>query len=190
MKRTLLGMLFISFCSACEAQPRTYDIDVVIFSHLTPHTVQSEQWPALSSDITSAFDRNVQLNNIKPTYQLQREKNVLQRTPGYSVLYSGSVRRTWSGNGTSITIPVKDNELAGNITVTLGHYFDVHTDFLLTEPTALLQKMDTNGYFAHWNQSTFSFHFLQNRRMRSHELNYLGSPLMGVLIKMNPVSQP
>ena len=73
--------------------------------------------------------------------------------------------------------------------MTLGHYFDVHTDLLLTEPTALLQKMDGRGYFTHWNQSTYSFHFLQNRRMRSRELNYLGSPLMGVLIKMNPVSQ-
>ncbi len=72
--------------------------------------------------------------------------------------------------------------------MTLGHYFDVHTDLLLTEPTALLQKMDTRGFFTHWNQSTYAFHFLQNRRMRSRELNYLGSPLMGVLIKMNPVS--
>src|SRR3990167_877226 len=106
--RTLLGILLILFCSMSIAATRTYDIDVVIFSHLTPQTLQSEQWPSLSSDITSAFDRNIQLNDIKPTYQLQREKNVLQRSPGYSVLYSGSVRRTWSGNGTSITIPVKD----------------------------------------------------------------------------------
>jgi hypothetical protein len=190
MRSTVAGLLLLLFCSASIAATRTYDIDVVIFSHLTPQTVQSEQWPTLSNDIISAFDRNDQLNDIKPTYQLQREKNVLQRTPGYSVLYSGSFRRAWSGNGSSITIPVKDNALAGNITVTLGHYFDVHTDLLLTEPTALLQKMDTRGYFTHWNQSTYSFRFLQNRRMRSRELNYLGSPLMGVLIKMNPVSQP
>lgn len=189
MRNTLAGIFLILFCSTSIAATRTYDIDMVIFSHLTPQTLQSEQWPVLSNNIISAFDRNDQLNNIKPTYQLQREKNVLQRTPGYSVLYSGSFRRSWSGNGSSITIPIKDNALAGNITVTLGHYFDVHTDLLLTEPTALLQKMDTRGYFKNWNESTYSFRFLQNRRMRSRELNYLGSPLMGVLIKMNPVSQ-
>lgn len=186
--KKLFSILFLMFLStAVFANPRTYDIDIVIFSHITPQTLQSENWPILDNNIIRKFDQNVQPNNIKPTYQLQREKNVLQRTPGYSVLYSGSFRYTWNAEGSSITIPIKNDLLAGNIIVELGHYFDVHADLLLPEPTTALQKIDTRGFFSHWNQSLFYFQLNQNRRMRSRELNYLESPLLGVLIKMNPV---
>lgn len=188
MKQILGTLLILIFSNATLANTGTYDIDLLIFSHITPQTLQAEQWPALSNTITGEFDQNSNISMSKKTYQLQHEENMLQRAPGYSVLYSGSTRQTWNNNDSSITIPVKTNELTGNITVTLGHYFDVRTDLLLTEPTDLLRKMDQRGYFSQWERPTFQFHFLQNRRMRSRELNYLGSPLIGVLIKMKPVN--
>lgn len=183
-----LAIILLLFTTTALANPRTYDIDIVIFSHITPQTLQSERWPALSSDTISAFSQNTVINNIKPTYQLQREKNILQNTPDYTVLFSGSFQQSWDNIGTSVTIPINSNSLTGNVTVTLGHYFDVYTNLLFTEPTSVLQKMDAQGYFAHWTQSTYTFRFAQHRRMRSRELNYLGNPLMGVLIKMNPVN--
>lgn len=182
-------LLLALLSSTALGNPRSYDIDIVIFSHLTPETLQSENWPMLDNNTIHKFDQNVQLNDIKPTYQLQHEKNVLQRTPGYSVLYSGSLRYTWNSEGTSVTIPIKNDTLAGNVVVELGHYFNVHTDLLLTKPTATLQKIDRRGFFSHWNESQYYFQLSQNSRMRSRELNYLESPLIGVLIKMNPVSE-
>lgn len=184
-----LGILFLLFAitSTVFANTRIYDIDIVIFSHLTPRTLQSEEWPILSQDNIHPFNPNTLNSNIKPTYQLQREQKILQGTPLYSVLFSGSVRQSWNQPGSSITIPVKSDHIAGNITIQLGHYFDVYANLLLTEPTTELQKMDTRRFFAQWDQPDFSFQLKQHRRMRSRELNYLGNPVMGVLIKINPV---
>ena len=187
LKQLGISVFLYLFTTAVFANSHTYDIDIVIFSHITPNTMQSEQWPIVSQDDMRLFDQNTSTNNIKPTYQLQREVKILQNTADYHVLFSGSFRQTWNQIGSSITISVKSDNIAGNFTIQLSHYFDVYANLLLTEPTALLQKMDSRGFFTQWNQSTFSFLFKQHRRMRSRELNYLGNPVVGVLIKINPV---
>jgi hypothetical protein len=166
--------------NALAGTDRTYNIQLVVFSHLTPQTLALEQWPLLQSPSTSGAS-----TASHPANALQSEVASLQKQPGYQVLFSGSWTETWHGDSGTITLPISNgNNLQGTVSVTLGHYFDVHSDLLLTEPTNFLQQMDKSGYFNRFSQSNFTFQVVQDRRMKSRELNYLGHPLMGVLIKI------
>ncbi|EKD77977.1 MAG: hypothetical protein ACD_42C00096G0005 [uncultured bacterium] len=186
----------LGFSIIANATPvRTYDIEVLVFSHITPQTVQSEQWPTLpENSINTFYQSTASTESPNTAQQLQHEKRALQRNPGYRVLLDRSWQRSWSGDSSTITLPISggDNlgghaQLTGSISINLAHYFNVQTTLLLTTPIALLQKMDTRGYFAKVNQPYFSFQLIQSRRMRSNELNYFGHPLMGVLIKIIPI---
>jgi len=190
MKNLLLTLCFfcITSSAALTLPARMYDVQVVIFSHITPTTLQLQQWPVVSP--------NVSAQSTPPSgiaYNLQREKNILQKNPQYQILMNANWKESWVGDQSTVTIPInidKNNQsLNGVMTITLGHYFDVHTNLSLTEPTALLQKMAINNYFSQWNKPNFTFQLLQNRRMRSNELNYIEHPLMGMLIKIIPMKR-
>ncbi|PJB10298.1 MAG: hypothetical protein CO120_05720, partial [Gammaproteobacteria bacterium CG_4_9_14_3_um_filter_38_9] len=152
----------------------------------TANTLQTEKWPALSPSVLAEFNHPAQPTQLsQKAWQLQREKNALQKNPHYSVLFDGSFQCAWQDNTSIVTLPISTgSELNGTISIELDHYFNVHAHLLLTEPTTLLEKIDATHYFEQWNQPTFHFQFFENRRMRSDELNYLGHPLMGVLIKI------
>lgn len=187
MRKLLLFILFFSpFALAETAFDRTYNVQILVFSHITLQSLQAEQWPFLSQTVLDSFNQSLSSDQtVKPARLLQREKKILERNPDYRILFSGSFTRTWHGDTDTVSFPISNgSNLKGNMSIMLDHYFNVHTDLLLTEPTAFLEKLDTNNYFKNWNHDTFSFQFSQDRRMRSNELNYLGYPLMGVLIKI------
>ena len=185
MKTTLLVLSLCCITSVTfAAKERNYDVQVLIFSHITPDTLQLQQWPAVSPE------QNTQIIKAPaPATDLQSEKNALLKNPNYQILLDASWPETWSSDQSTITIPIAsmDGKLNGWMEITLGHYFDVHANLLLTVPTATLQQLSTNGYFSKWSQPNFTFQLLQKRRMRSNELNYLEHPLMGMLIKITPV---
>lgn len=171
---------FVVFSAPVLAQTsRTYTIQMVVFTRLTPQTLGTQQWPVIAapSNTTAATP-------ARSATGLQAETNTLRNTPGYQVLWTGSWTQTWQNNGT-VTLPISNgNNLQGSISVTLGHYFDTHTNLIMTQPTSLLQRISPNGYFNTVSPSTFAFQFIQDRRMKSGELNYLGNPVIGVLIKI------
>ncbi|MCX7121295.1 MAG: CsiV family protein [Gammaproteobacteria bacterium] len=181
---TLLCCIMTSAVFASEK--RQYDVQVLVFSHLTEKTLQSQTW---QSEVAPAFSAPATLPQAAS--ELAHEKYVLQRNPHYQVLFDGSYTETWTGGQSQVTIPISSTRLgatlSGYMTITLSHYFDVHTDLFLTEPTSLLKQIDADGFFSRFDQPTFGFHLLQNRRMRSNELNYLQHPVIGVLIKIIPV---
>ena len=179
-KRFLLLTLTLLSIDTFADAPRTYNIQMIVFSHLTPQSLSAEQWPILPIPSTINAPTPARSANA-----LQGEANNLRKNPEYQVLWSGSWTQTWQqGNGT-VTLPLSNgNNLQGNITVTLGHYFDIHTDLMMIQPTSYLQKIAKNSYFNNISQSSFGFQLTQDRRMKSGELNYLGNPVVGVLIKI------
>lgn len=181
-------ILTLMFASTILAMPvRRYDVQVLVFSHITPQTIQSQLWPAVSPQNPTPSTTEM----TSPAFDLAHEKKALQRNPAYKILLDAHWQKTWRGENESITIPLvggnHQSQLQGTMTITLGHYFDVNTKLILTEPTPLLQRLASNGFFNHWNQPYFNFQLSENRRMRSNELNYLNHPLMGVLIKIIPI---
>ncbi|MDP1574893.1 MAG: CsiV family protein [Coxiellaceae bacterium] len=179
LKRFVFSTMLALFSATVFAAPRTYNVQVIVFSHLTAQTLAGEQWPVISPPTVNA---------PTPSHSataLQAEANTLRKNPEYQVLFSGSWIQTWNNDSGTITLPLSNgNNLQGTMTVTLGHYFDIHTNLFFTQPINLLQRIDTSGYFSQLSQSDFTFALSQDRRMKSGELNYLGNPVMGVLIKI------
>lgn len=188
VKITGIALFFCMYCcisTALTVPTRTYDVQVLIFSHITSATLDLQRWPVITENLTQ---QTVTTTSSTAT-ALQREKNALLRDPNYKILVDESWMESWNGDQSTISIPVASNngKLNGTIAITLGHYFDVNANLLLTEPTNVLQKLGTNNYFLTWGQSHFTFQLLQHRRMRSDELNYFEHPLFGMLIKILPV---
>lgn len=186
-----IALLFcLMYCqsSVAFAEGRTYDVQVLVFSHITPQTIQLQRWPAVAAAPVT--------NGLTPThtaYDLQHEKKLLEKNPHYKILFDGSFQETWQTENSTVTLPIistmQQSELSGVMQITLNHYFNVHTNLILSEPTSTLAKIANNAYFSQWTQPTFRFQLMQDRRMRSDELNYLEHPLIGVLIKITRVNE-
>lgn len=184
---TLTFLLSLFSCAVFALPPaRTYDVQVIVFSHITPKTLSKEQWPVLSPADVNAFANSTA--PTQPASELQHEENTLRMNPDYQVLFSGSWQESWYDNQSSVTIPVSNNNnLRGLLTIELTHYFTVHANLLLTLPVVQLQKMAINGYFNSMTQPNFYFQMNENRRMRSDELNYISTPVIGVLVKITKI---
>jgi hypothetical protein len=77
-------------------------------------------------------------------------------------------------------------QVNGTVTPSLQRYIDVKFNLLFAQPLSALpgssQMNNAHNKFAY-------FRLQQTRRMRSKELNYVGHPLYGVLIKVIPVDE-
>lgn len=187
-----LFFLLLLTTSVFAEDKKTYDIQVLIYAHITPDTLQAEAWPFLTADDLKSFHDQTTQHLPKmlsgPANHLQHEKKILEKEADYQILVDRSYRESFIADNQSFSFPIKGQNnqttIHGLMTITLSHYFDVNMNLLLSEPTTLLQKIDPTHYFANLKTPSFTFKFFQNRRMKSDELNFLEHPLMGVLIKI------
>ncbi len=208
-KRLLKGagiVLLFCFSSAVFAEG-DYQIDVVIFSHLTPQTVGAEQWPTVADDLTTpALSGQTAQLLPKSDAVLNAQAADLSRQPGFHVVSHIAWREHLTGEeqafilrdgnlynsaGTLIAKNLNANTtpINGNIDITLGHYIDMKMNLFLVESTAALKQLDSSGYFNKVTQPTFAFQLKESRRMRSRELDYFWHPVMGVLVKIIPIKE-
>jgi hypothetical protein len=84
-----------------------------------------------------------------------------------------------------------ENELKGNIIISLNRYFNVDFNLMLNEPKKALPPLNNEDLLtinsANPNDSFQHFRLLQSRRTRSGELNYIDHPLFGVLFKISKI---
>jgi hypothetical protein len=106
-------------------------------------------------------------------------------------------------------------ELEGTVKIVLGRYLHIYTDLLLVQPVTVVQEdaarnesgvMAQPTYRVIWpsseqtNQSQqadagqglptlHGFNIKGHRRMRSGEIHHLDHPLLGVLVKVEPINQ-
>lgn len=175
---------FTVFSSAIFADTgRTYDIEAIVFSHFTPETLNSQQWtPLTAPPLTTSYTPD------KTAKALQPELSALNQNPHYQVLWSGRWKQTWLQNGT-ISLPISNGKnMQGTLTIALGHYFNINANLVMTQSTRLLSGLSNNDYFKQFSGDTFTFALNQDRRMKSDELNYLGTPVFGILIKVLKVN--
>lgn len=78
-------------------------------------------------------------------------------------------------------------QVKGTISIKLRRYFNVKTNLIFTAASDDLKKIlpswDKNNNLGKWSY----FQLMQNRRMRSNELNYIDFPLYGVLLTIKPI---
>ena len=82
-------------------------------------------------------------------------------------------------------IPLNVAELEGTITISIGRYLHVWTDFLFRRPDDNPTTLDN----APGTVTLKKFRYKDHRRMRSRELHYIDSPSFGILIYALPYKQ-
>lgn len=206
MKRLFL-LIFVLISTAC-AQARVYQIEMIIFSHLTRQSLTQEQWPLLNvADFN--INRGVTLQTadmvanpsddyvLLPArdYLLKRTQQRLDKQPPYKTIAHLAWRQTVVSPQDADTIHLTEGktygndqyQLQGNIRISVKRYLNVSFNLLFAEPTSELTTIADNAdTFANQGKLTY-FHLAQTRRMRSKELNYIDFPLYGILIKITPV---
>lgn len=208
MKWSLL-IILLSLGFIETAQARIYQIELIVFSHLTQQSVSQEQWPMVNPN---DFDLNNALrlkadNNQSDNYTLlppnqftlKKEQQALNKKSTYhtllhvawrQVVYAPRDSRAVSiEGGNTYNIDGKtQRQLTGTVRVSIQRYLNVSLNLLFIAPTSQLSHLANNDYFANAGPYVY-FHLSQNRRMRSKELNYIDFPLYGVLIKVIPIPE-
>ncbi len=149
----------------------------------------------------------------KKDFRLKREARALARQRGYKILLHIAWRQQISGprNTKAVHIyggnnfnskgrvifsdtvgnsPYQANgqwQINGTIKLSRKRYFDLHLNLYFATPSRILKRYAKNHYFKGVSGLAY-FHLAQNRRMKSRELNYIGYPFYGVLIKVIPIS--
>jgi len=221
IKALILSLFTILFCISIQAAPtntdKWYQIELLIFSHITEQGLNSEQWPWTTPSYqqkAQTIRLNTNLDLLPDTsFVMKREEKRISEKTGYHILlhiawrqqirhprfakpihiFGGMVYNP-SGNvianDSNGNLPYNSSEVwqvNGTITISIRRYLGLNLNLLFANPTSELprnfRKNNTDnvlGQFAY-------FRLLQSRRMRSKELNYIGHPLYGVLVKVIPL---
>jgi len=191
---------------------RAYQIELIIFSHMSEKSLTTEQWPILNPNTysyTSAATLAPTTSDVKyyrlltpQDFTLAKEQTRLNKfistyhtvmhiawrqqifEPRYArpVHIEGGKIYNSSRNPTS--------QINGTIRISVQRYLNVSLDLIFAAPASAISKLARNDYFKRAPNNLIYFHLLQTRRMRSNELNYIDFPLYGILIKITPLVTP
>lgn len=209
MKKLLTLLFFlmigISVANAEQFSDKWYQIEVIVFSHLSEQAIDSEQWPSVNppnfshSGVIQLLDKNlnaVLFNQYRllpnSQFALKKEDQLIQKQPGYQILLHLVWQQKVQTPEQAKPIHIYNdstftNQLNGTITIGVKKYFDVHLNLYLGVPVSELTALSKTSYFRNISEKMAYFHLLQTRRMRSNELNYIDHPLYGVLIKITRI---
>lgn len=193
-----LGLLLLCWCliSVAADPDQLYQIEIVVFSHITEAGLRSEYWPLLPPAAISATAINLTDDQIlpqsqwalKPTDQLLKRNNYVillhlawqepaaDARQGQIIHLTGG--ETYAGN-----LP----EVNGSLAIRLEHYFNLHVNLRFILPWQNIQEMNLTN-IAHDNNPYVTFKINERLRLRSNELNYIDHPLYGMLIKIIPLT--
>ncbi len=195
--KKLLIILCLCLSSACFADNGNnnwYQINIVVFEHITAQNLNSEQWPQVTPPDTS----NAITPDLLPTNKSQLKSAVsrLNRRQDYQVLVNMSWQQQLPDNQTQY-IQVTGgqnyddvNQIDGIISINKSRYFDIGTKLILTEPTSYLEQIGPANYANNTPAYVRMFKMRQSLRIRSNQIGYIDHPLFGVLIKIVPLKAP
>jgi hypothetical protein len=191
-------LLFLPIFSVF-ADDNSYQIDLIVFTHINNQAMNSENWP---NTLKQPYLKNAVNPEFDPVLGLQKEADKLKQQDDYKII----LHTSWQQNVTSLRdakwiriyggqpydaqgqpIQPDDNrlptywELNGKIKISKSNFFDIYTDLYLTIPTGSQNNIIPLRTFI----------MQQHRRTKLNQLNYLDHPLFGVLIKISKSpSQP
>jgi len=160
-----------------------------------------------------SFTASASYSLLSPrNFKLSAEANQLKKDPHYKVLlhmawqqpmiagktmppihFMGGTAFDDRGNPLSLTSQEDfQNEnlrwqVNGMLTLAMRHYFDLHFNILFTEPASQITRFVSEGNLQNIEGDLAYFRVIQDRRTKSQELNYIDSPLYGILVEIFPV---
>jgi len=192
---TRIIILSLGFGFAADIQAKLYHFELIVVSHISAQNLGEYQdiekqiaVPA-SPDIPEAAP----LLPSSP-YLLNKEQTTLDQNDKYHTLLHLAWEQPVSP-GQVYDIPLSNEAidetadlypLHGRMRIRLDHYFDISFHLTLSIPVEHIEKILAVRFPNHTSAWAY-FPLSQVRRMRSNELNYIDSPLYGVLIKIFPV---
>ncbi len=209
--KILPAVISIFFVTIPYAQAETYQIELIIFSHITAQGVNSEYWPILSAPTISSESPQITPNHNN---SLSKEVAKLAQTPGYKVLFhatwlqdvKGPADAKWihiyggkgyddAGNAVNENTDASADyhaaahwQVDGLMRLDVTRYFDINYRLYFAAPMSDIQDLSNTDNFSRQTQALTYFEFNQFRRTKSGELNYIGHPLYGVLVNIAKVS--
>lgn len=93
------------------------------------------------------------------------------------------------GNLVEIEPPERLDEVEGTVRVVLGRYLHVYTDLVFRKPVTVMEYNETADMLVPM-QRLQTIPVREWRRMRSRELHYVDHPVLGMLIRITPVTPP
>jgi hypothetical protein len=200
MKNSLLRYsitLLLLFCfQNILADPQRYQIELIIFSHISEAGLRSEYWPLLPPHVVSP--RAIELTDLTPIPEsqwiLKNEEQSLKRHNN-SILFHAAwqVSANDARQGQIVHLKSLDNaaeeqihELDGSVGIRLERFFNIHFNLRFYLPLERINSYNLTNITTDNTMPFFSFKLNKSLRMRSQELNYIDHPLYGILIKIMP----
>jgi len=182
-------------CFAATDDDPLYQIEIIVFSHVTEKGLKSEYWPSLPPLIPAPNTIELSQEQMLPDSQwtLKSQEKLLKQN-NYVILMHWAWQESASDlrKGQVIHLAGGDNypnnlrPVDGAVAIQLDRFFSLHFDLRLSLPWADIKdynliNLDRN------NNDYVTFKIDQRLRMRSNELNYIDHPLFGILVNVSPV---
>lgn len=202
----IISFLGFANSSAIADAVRAYQVELIIFSHMSSKSLTTEQWPALNPNTqsyTNAITLAPTTSDLKyyrlltpQDFTLSKEqKRLNQFISTYHTVMHIAWRQQVFEPRYAHAVHILGGQMYnsapqvnGTIRISVQRYLNVSLDLMFAAPANAISKLARNGYFSSAPSNLIYFHLLQTRRMRSNELNYIDFPLYGVLIKITPVT--
>ena len=159
MKKIFISIILLT-SSLAYADSNLYQVNVIVFEHITPLAVQAEHWPAITHMPNLA-------NSVEPPL-LNPENSQIAQKENYKVLLDIAWQQEIPPTKHAKPIHITGNKINGTITINRDRYFNIATNLILTEPSDYLDDIGSGDYAASIADNDYkSFQMLQTRRMRS-----------------------
>jgi hypothetical protein len=192
MKRLIC--IFLCLCwflpALATESDQLYQIEIVIFSHITPEGLRSEYWPPAPPQITSPHAVALTDEQIIPKSQWTLTPLAQLLTQNHDEIL---LQTAWIESATNLRkgkiVYLNKNlpQVDGLVAILLNRFFSVHVNLKLSLPWNSVENLNLTNVTHDNKDPNLSFQLNEKLRMRSNELNYLDHPLFGVLIKVLPL---
>lgn len=169
-----------------ESNPVQYQIEVIILQHTTPTAFHSSEWENTKETEANNLDAEAPYPLLDTTqFKMKKEEETLTKSPNYRILKHIAWKQSQKELGDAKQVQINNISLTegwnlnGSIKVSLQHYFRINLDLHLK------QNFSRALFFSDYK----TFQLTQSRKMKSEELNYIDSPVLGALINIYPYIQ-
>jgi len=178
---------------AFAAQPKSYDVEIVIFTVRRPGD-NGEQWSIPSPEETGpAGIYNIGEISELPvdSYRLNGISNGLRQSSAYAVVFHKAWRQPAYDNASAVGYPVHTiagngrNNIEGSIRLTRERFLHLDADLMMGAKGSHTAVDDLNAPY------TFPvFTLREKRRIRSNVVHYFDHPRFGMIATVTPYVSP
>ena len=196
VSRVLLPCLVLSIvCSApvFAAQPKSYDVEIVIFTFRHPGD-NGEQWPMLLPQETgpAGIYSSDQISELPvDTYRLNGISNGLRQSSAYAVVFHKAWRQPAYDNANAVGYPVHAvagsgrNNIEGSVRLTRERFLHLDANLLMVPESSHNTVVDLNTPY-----TSPVFELREKRRIKSNVIHYFDHPRFGMIATVTPYVSP